>query len=101
MAVRRQLDLVLEPASQILHEVCGVLEVTPTNTPGGDKLRISTNGREGPHVTVTKLALFLLGDVFLFGIAESPNLIALDSLAGEITERLVLIFSASLPHGLQ
>ena len=63
--------------------------------PAGDQLGIRADGSPGVNVTIAKDALKLGRHILLLGVAESPDLIALDALAWQITHRPILILSAS------
>jgi hypothetical protein len=49
---------------------------------------VSTNSGPGVSIAVSKLTLFVIGCVFLFCIAEGPNLITMDALAGKVSQGL-------------
>ena len=63
-----------------------------TDQPARYELGISVDGRPRPNIAISELALILCGHVLRLGVNETPNLIALDSLAGQIAKMLALIF---------
>jgi hypothetical protein len=49
-----------------------------------------------PDATVTEFSLFVGGEVLILRVAESPDFVALNSLAGEVSQGLILKFGAGL-----
>ena len=68
-----------------------MLSETPAT---GLKLGIGADGGPGVNVTMAENAFRLGRHVLLLGVAESPDLIALDALAWQATHRSVLILGA-------
>src|SRR5581483_8151820 len=90
MAVSGELHAIREATGQILDEnFCRRDPATPDH-PRADELRVGIERGPRPYVAVAEHALLVLRHVALFRITETPNLIALDALAREIAESLVL-----------
>jgi len=93
MSVCGQLDAIRKSRGQIRDEVIGVMRRTPTYQPAGGDLGVGAKSCPRPYATVAKPAAKFLWKILLFGVTERPNLTALDSLARQVAERLVLILS--------
>jgi len=98
MAVRRKLDTILKPLRKIVHEVVSATGITQTHEERRNEFGISANRSPGPAIAVTEFALLVHRDVLLFGVAERPNLIGLDSLAGQVPQVDVLVLGACLAN---
>src|SRR3954454_13127099 len=68
---------------------------------GWDQLRVRVDCGPGPYVAGFGRGRLCSGDVFRLGVDEAPNLIHLDTLAGQIPERPVHIGRKRLPGVLQ
>lgn len=91
MAVSGELHAVREPGGQVAHEHLSVLAVAATEPPRRHELGVRADGGPHPQVAVAELALMLGGDVFGLGVAERPNLVALDARARQVGQRAVLV----------
>jgi hypothetical protein len=80
-----------EPSRKIVHEVISGGGITIADIPARDKFGFGINRRPRPNVAPA-LALFLGRHIDFLAADERPNFVALDKLAGEIAENLVLIF---------
>lgn len=96
-----------ETARQILHEVVSDAAIARANEPGRHQLGICADRRPRPHVTNAELATHFFRDVLLLRINEAPNLIALETLARQVAQSLVLVRGAGrsdideqLGHGI-
>src|SRR5260370_5680382 len=101
VAVCSQLNAVGDTRSQIVHEVLRVPRIASANAPARNNLGVSAESRPRPDIAIAKLAAQIGGNVLFFRVAERPNLIALDSLAWQIAQGLVLIFRARLSNPRQ
>lgn len=68
--------------------------VTVANVPARNEFGFGINRRPSPDVATALLALGG-GDVLFFAPDERPNFVALDTLAGQVAESLVLKFGTS------
>jgi len=91
ITVRRQLDAVGKPVGQVRDKSACVCACAPSYQPTRDNLGVGAEGSPCPHVPIAELALVLLRDILVFGVAERPYLIALNPLAGQVAKVLVLI----------
>ncbi len=91
VAVCRELHAMTKAAGDILHEAVRRARIARADEPRHHELRIRTNRRPRPNVAVPELPLFVGRNVLRFRVAEGPNLIALDALAGEVIQCLGLI----------
>lgn len=96
MAIRSKLNFVLEPLGQVGDEAIGVLGVPPAEVPAWDHLGISIQGDPRPDIPIPDLALVLVRDVLLLGVAKGPDLITLNPTGGQAPEGSVLVGGASL-----
>jgi hypothetical protein len=94
VSVGGQLNAIGEARSQVVHKVLRVPGIASANAPTRNDFGIRAKSRPRPYVAVSKLAAQVGGDVLFLGVAERPNFVALDSLAGQIAHRFVLIFRA-------
>lgn len=96
--VRRKLNPVCETGSKIVHEVLGMPRIAAADTPAWDNLSISTHCDPYPNVAKPEFAFQLLRYVLFFCVAELPNFVALDALAGQIPHCFILIIGTSGPY---
>ena len=101
MAVRGQLDAIPEPAGNILKEFQRTPGIPPSDEPSNHQLGIGINRRERPNVSAHALFNLLLGDVLFFAADETPDLIHLHALGGDIANHTVLVFDAGLANAGQ
>src|SRR2546425_4457320 len=59
--------------------------------PARNKFGIRIEGDPRPHITKAELAFVFFGYVLFPGVAEAPDFIALEPLAGQVAELLVLV----------
>jgi len=78
-----------------MHEVVSRFTVAVADEPARDKLGIGADRSPSPDITAT-LTAFICGNIALFAPNEIPNFIALDTLAGEATKRLILVLGTSV-----
>jgi hypothetical protein len=98
VAVRGQLDSIRQTSCNVLKEIRRTPRVPPAYGPANYKLRIRINRSEGPNVANIAHALpHLCRGVLLFGIAEAPNLVDLNTLRFNVANGRVLILLASFP----
>lgn len=85
VAVRRKLHPVCQAARYVVHEHAGIARVPAADVPGNDELGVRVDRGPGPDVP----------DAFRrgLGVAQRPNLIALDPLT--FTPRTVSSWKAS------
>ena len=69
--------------------------------PSNDKLRICVYGRIRPDIAITEGIFLIFGYILGLGVAEGPNLIALDTLGGYVMECIVLVFVTSHAYALK
>jgi hypothetical protein len=94
MPICRDLDAPSESAGQITHKADCRCAAPIANEPRWNQLRIGTHRNPRPNVASSLRRGFGEHDVALLGIDEAPNLIELEPLARQITERLVLVCRA-------
>jgi len=70
--------------------VCGSYSAF-ANHPRRDQLGLGVQGRPSPDVSRFASSHHFRRGILVFGVYKGPNLIALDTLAGEVSQRLVLI----------
>ena len=87
--------------SQIVHELIGGGRSACPNAPTRNQFRFRIERNPGPHIPIAKLALFIVGHVLVFGIAELPNLITLNPLTREVSQGLIVIRGAGCPERFQ
>ena len=101
-AVRGQLDASVPQAHpEVAQERVAVLHRPLAHEPRRDQLRVGVDGGPRPHVAVAEHVGLVGGDVLLLGVAERPNLVALDYRAGQVDERLGLVLRGRLADVLQ
>ena len=94
MSVRRQLHPVSEPCGEVSDEDRGVLRVAVADQPRGHEFGVGADRGPRPHVAVAELALVFGGDVLGLGVAERPNLVALETLARQVPQGHILVVGA-------
>jgi hypothetical protein len=65
-----------------MHELIGSARAACPDAPARNQFRIRVERNPSPHVSKAKLTLFISGHILVFGVAELPNFIALNVLAG-------------------
>jgi hypothetical protein len=91
MPIARDLNAVCEAPGKIADKFdCGRAAAI-AYTPRRNQLRIGADRNPCPNVASGLGSLFCQYDVALFGVDEAPNLVELETLAGQIAESLVLI----------
>src|SRR6266568_4597367 len=73
-----------------MHKSVGSGRAASADLPATNQLGICTESSPRPNISIAELPLFVGWNVLLFGIAERPNFIALDSLAGEIAHCTIM-----------
>src|SRR5437016_9427102 len=73
-----------------MHERIGRGCATRANFPAHDQFSVGAKSGPRPNIAESELALLVGGNIFFFGVAERPDFIALDFLAWEITQRLIV-----------
>ncbi len=96
--VRGQLDAGGQPVGQVVHERVGRAEVAATDEPRRDKLRVGIKRDPGPHVASHVGGVLRGRHVLLLGIAELPDLVALNTAARQVPQRAVLIGRTRRPE---
>jgi hypothetical protein len=91
VAVCGQLDATGEPSSKVMDEMVSRATVTCSDLPAGHQLRLRVHANPSPNITPA-VVLIVGRDVLFFAADERPNFIALNALAVEVAENLVLIF---------
>lgn len=103
-AVRGELDLVFDARGHVEHELARSRHVAVAYRVRDHELRVGVERGPGPDGADARLAFHRTRDVAVLGVAKTPDLIALDPLAPEAAERLVLVIRARLaqvPNELQ
>src|SRR3989338_8080071 len=98
MAIGGKLNSISQAAFKVSDKVKSRLCTPITDKPTRNDLCVGIKGRPCPNVAISELPLFIVGDILIFHSDEAPNFIALNPLAGEIAESLILIFGAGLPQ---
>src|SRR6266496_3339655 len=91
VTVGRKLDAVRQTLSQVLNKVMRCSPVTAANEPAMNELCVGINRDPCPSVPCRSIHSLLKRAVFVLGVNERPNLVALDSLAGKIAKNFVLV----------
>jgi len=94
VAVCCQLNAMREPLGHIFHELGGITSITTANQPGNDEFGVSVDGGPGPHVPYAFRILHLQRHILLLGVAEAPNLIALDPATVQACDVFLLVHLA-------
>ncbi|SRR5258708_6900980 len=101
VAVRGQLDSVLEPASNVLKELGSTPGVPPSNEPTQHQLGIGVNRGERPDITGDSFLGNLRRYVLLFGVAERPDFVDLNPLGGNVADNIALVLRTGRTHANQ
>jgi hypothetical protein len=88
------LDLRQQASCKIVHEVIRRARVTAANKPAWHKFRFRIQRRPSPHAANAIFPAHFFRQVFVFGINETPNFVALNPFAFQIAKNLVLIRGA-------
>lgn len=80
-----------EAAGEIVDKLSRIVCAPSSNQEGRNEFRIGINGRPGPDIAKTRLTFQLFRQILFLRVAKAPDLIALNSLAGQVTESFVLI----------
>jgi hypothetical protein len=99
VAVRGELDAILEPAGHVLHELGRAGGISSADVEGRNQLGVRVDRDPRPHGADALLAPFR-SNVLLLGANEAPDFVALDTPAGQVPQRLVLIVTAG-PAGIR
>jgi len=91
VSIRRKLDTAGKTAFQIVNELIRSARVACADVPARNQLCVGVNRRPRPHIAVTPLAFLFFRYVLFLGVAEAPNLIALNLGARQIAQRLTLV----------
>lgn len=94
VAIAGQLNAVIEALAQIGKKFPRRLAATVANVPRGDQLCVGVDCGPRPHVASLTGNLLFNRCVQRLGVNERPNLIDLDTLAGEVAEFCILIIEA-------
>ena len=100
MPIRGELDAAGNAGRYILHELVGILGITPANDPRDHQLRVGIQSRPSPEIANASGGGFGRRDVFGLGVAEAPNLIALHALRVHADNRFVVECLTSLGQQL-
>lgn len=93
-SVRGELHTHCKALAKVLDEGVGCIRIPAIYPVRNDQLGIRINRGPGPNITKAELPLEFSGDIGFLGIAERPNLITLNPLAGQVAEVLVVVFGA-------
>ena len=98
MAVRGELDAVGKAGAQIVHQLDCAVAAATANEIGHGQLRVGVDRGPGPHVAGPFRRGLRGRDVLLLGVAERPNLVALDAARLHIVHRFVVNREAGFPR---
>src|ERR1700730_13352388 len=84
VSVSSQLNPMSQARRQIIHQCEGAFRAAVSYKPRDSQLGIRIDGNPSPHIPVTELLLLIGRHVFLLGVDEAPNLVALNTLASEV-----------------
>lgn len=96
VTVRCKLNTIGEPGFKVLHELQGVTGIAGADQVGHDQLAIPIQRRPGPHVSSTRGSRLGYRNVLRLGIAERPNLVALNMLRTDSANVLVMELGAGV-----
>ena len=91
VSVCGQLDAIGKATGQVVHELIGRTCVTATNEPTRHKFRFRVNRRPRPNIAMSHGLVLRRGILFL-AADKRPDFVALNPLALQIPQRLVLVF---------
>lgn len=97
MAICSQLYAMRKTRCQVGNKVIGIAGSPTAYQPTRNKFRIGAKSRPRPNVSVSELPALVGGHILVFGVAEAPNFVALNSLAGQIPKNSVLVLFANRP----
>lgn len=95
MAVCSELHAASEPPLKVRDKFGCRTGVAGANEPARNQLRIGIDGDPDPGVAYDALFGYLFGDVLFFAADEAPDLVALNPLALQVAEHVVLVSIAS------
>src|SRR6266850_103991 len=93
VAVRSELDAILEAIGQVLHELVCDCSITSADAITNAEFGISVQCRPGPNIAPS-LSLFVRSDVLRFRANKGPNLIALHALRWHVDYTVMMVFGA-------
>ena len=94
VTVGGQLDTADNPGFDVLHDLRGAPGIALPQKPAHDQFGIGVDSYERPDIaSVPTVRQHLRLDVLLFGVAERPNLINLDSLRCDVAKGLIHVGS--------
>jgi hypothetical protein len=85
-----------QPSGQIVHKMICRASVTAADKPGRHKFRVRVERNPCPNTADAGLIPHFFRQVFVFGVTERPDFIALDALAIQVAENLILIPRAGI-----
>lgn len=91
VTIRGDLDSVYKSALEIVNELISRTRISRANVPASNKLSLRTNRRPRPDAPVSILVDLVFWQIGVLGIAETPNLIALNLGARQIPQVFILI----------
>jgi hypothetical protein len=94
MPVGRKLEPSANPQRKIEQKLPSGTAVTGTHEPAWNQLRVGAQRRPRPHVTEARPDLLVERQIPLLGVDETPDFVALDTFAGQVTERRTLVIGA-------
>jgi hypothetical protein len=80
-----------QPTGQVMHEVVCRASVTAADKPARHKFRVRVKRNPSPNTANAGHVPHFIRQVFVFGVTEAPNFVAMNPLALKIAEYLVLI----------
>lgn len=101
MPVCSELHTARQPIRHVCHELVGVLGIAPTYEVADDKLAVGVESRPSPHVPSLIWSGLSSRHVLRLGVAERPNLIALDALGRDAPHVGLVVGRARFPGVFQ
>jgi hypothetical protein len=98
VTVGSQLDPMCQASRNIAQKLRSTSSIAATHEVADNELRLRVNGNERPNVPGDLFGSNLLGDILFFGVAETPNLVDLDALGGNVAERHVQVTGACFAY---
>src|SRR5687768_9309834 len=89
--VRGKLNAIRKAGGHIRHERISGLRVAFAKSPARNQLSVGINCCPGPNIPRDLTLRNVRRDLLLLAVAEGPNLIDLHALAGQMSERPILI----------